>query len=440
MNKVLIITTYFAPSRHIGAKRPIKFAKFLPEHGWQPLILTQEIGKYHGIDESLNDDFLDDLIVYRVKEWNLFRGKQEKRRMENTSKNIKIGLISFIARVVNYLSLYNYFWVFPAFFTAREIIRQHNINLIFTTSPSNEPHLVGLLLKLFTRKKWICDFRDPWKAPISIYPPRSVIHAKVNGAVERLVARKSDHIITVSKVLKEEIRELLDSRDGDKITVIYNGYDKDDFVYCCNRKQGKNGKFVITYSGTWGYFISPEFFLKALANLLSKRKDLRTKIRVNFIGEVKFDPELAVKINHIIQEENLSDVIDIVPFLPYRQALAKLAESDVLLLVIGILPDQQGYTKYRVPAKLFEYLYLQKPILALAPLNGEAAEIIGKTDAGEIVSPLDIEGIENKIFEMYKAFEEGKLVSGTKISEIEKYDRKKEISWLASIFNSVCEK
>lgn len=441
MRKVLIITTHFAPDIHVGAKRPTKFTKFLPEYGWQPVVLTKEVQYYHGIDETLNEDLPPDMPIYRVRERHPFRAKGQGGRASvkdtgavGLDKLANRGWKSDVMALLDIVFFYDYSWLLPAFFTGLRLLRQQEISLILSTSPNPDAHIVGVLLKTLTGVKWVCEFRDPWMGVATSYQPRSVVEREVSKFLERLTLRKSDHIVTVGEIMKQYFARLVDDDCNDKIGVIYNGYDKEDLVGLGDVTK-QDEKFVITYMGTWGHIRDPEFFLRALGSLLRKREYLRERIRVNFIGEVKFDVDLATRIEQVISEENLGMVVHRVPFIPHKQGLSYLYASDVLLLVIGMPVGRPDVPDWMVTSKLFEYLCVRRPILALVPPDGEAARIIREANAGEIIAPTDIDRIEEKIYDMYKRFERGDLTSNP--TGIEKYDRRIQTGLLAGIFDKL---
>lgn len=440
MKKVLIITTHFAPDIHVGAKRPTKFAKFLPEYGWQPVVLTKGVEYYHGIDETLNEDLPPDLPIYRVREWHFF--EDSKSNWEAAIKDsgasglhrrANRGWKSHVMSLLDNVFFYDYSWLLPAFFTGLRLLRQQEISIIFSTSPDPQAHIVALLLKAWTGVKWVCEYRDPWTGLLTSYSPRSVVQREVDKCLEKLTLRKSDRIVTVGEVMKQDFARSAGEDCNDKIRVIYNGYDQEDFIALDN--VGKQDRFVITFLGTWGHLNTPHFFLKALGGLLRKNECLRERMWVNFIGEVKFDADLAARIEQVISEENLRMVVHRIPFVTHKKGLSYLYASDVLLLVIGVDTGKPDATNWRVVAKLFEYLYVRKPILALVSPDGETAWIIRETNAGEIVAPTDIDRIEEKIYDMYKRFESGDLTSNP--VGIEKFDRRIQTGMLGEIFNFV---
>ena len=404
-------------------------------------MLTKKVCYYHGIDESLNKDLPSELPIYRVQEWHPLRAKEsdtnalvKKVGAVGLEKPAKRRLISRVMALFDIVFFYDYSWILPAFFTGLRLIRQKKINLIFSTSPNPDAHLVGLLLRILTGVKWVCEYRDPWTSLLTSYSPRSVLQRKVDKRIEKLTLRKSDHVVTVGEIMKQDFVRLIGDGSNNKISVIYNGYDKEDFIGLDSIKK-QDDRFVITFLGTWGHLVTPEFFLKALGSLLRKKEYLREKIKVNFIGEVKFDANLAFRIEQIISWENLGMVVHRIPFVPHKKGLSYLYSSDALLLVIGVDMGKPTLSDWRVVAKQFEYLFVRKPILALVPPDGESARIICESNAGEIVAPTDVDHIEKAIYDMYKNFEKNELASNVKLSDIDKYERKRQTGELADIFN-----
>jgi len=435
MNKVLIITTHFAPDSHVGAKRPTKFAKFLPEFGWQPVILTQEIKEYHGIDRSLTVDSSDGLRIYRPRMWRMNGNAPPANPSigykENPQQNDK--QINLVKRIIGRLMLYDFRWLLPACHNGIRIAKEEGVDLLFSTSPNSEAHLVGLWLKMVTGLPWVADFRDPWTALHTFYKPGFSKRA-VDRLCERIVLANADYITAISQTLSESLRTLRCPRKTDNISLIYNGYDQEDFPEIEANQPNFKRRFTVTYLGTWGTGRSPESFLRAVGGLLDEHPEFRDRIRVNFVGEVKFDPQMKLKIGQLISEEKLSGSVKLIPFLPHGEALNLLNNSHVSLLVQSRFHSQVGC----LSSKLFEYLYVGKPILALAASESEEAQIIETFSAGEVVPPDDVPAIRKKFEQMFVAYQNGKLPgSKTHAFQIEKFERRKLTKNLTDLFREV---
>ena len=75
MNRVLIITYYWPPSGGAGVQRWLKFAKYLPQSGWEPVILTvdPEYASYPALDTSLEKDIPENALICRTRATDWFR-------------------------------------------------------------------------------------------------------------------------------------------------------------------------------------------------------------------------------------------------------------------------------------------------------------------------------------------------------------------------------
>jgi len=297
--------------------------------------------------------------------------------------------------------------------------------------------VVALYLSLIKQIPFVCEYRDPWTNQPPPYR-KSILLEKVNVKIENFLLRRVNRIIIVSQLMRSYLSGNENNELEYKIREIYNGFDSEDFrnINVINDATDKN-LFKINYVGTWGYSTSPMNFLAALNKLLIENESLNSQIRVNFIGGVKYDPELRNRIYLYIKKNNLEKVINWVEFIPHKEALRYLKSADVLLAVVGRSNKDTQFYKYRVLAKIFEYLYVRKPILFLGIPNGETARIIKECNSGEIVDPDNISCISDKIYDMYSAWKLGKLKYNFNMREIEKYDRRKQTTQLANIFNSL---
>lgn len=438
MKKVLIITTHFPPDAHVGAKRVSKFCKYFIKYGWEPVILTLPISFYHSLDASLLNDVPDGTPIIRPHHIPLFK--------------------PFDGHVLDYC----FSWVLAAYIEAIRVIRKSKIDLIFSSAPNPEASLIGFLIKLKTKKKWICEFRDPVVDSSVSYSGRFRLYNLLWVRLTKLILKSADHIFTVSKTLKYNLTKVLQDCNK-KTSVIYNGYDSEDFYSLQFKPNSTNVKYSnkmqITYIGSWGYDRTPEFFFQALESLFISRKELTEKINVKFFGEDKFDetpgyfknnlqnivlnankavgketdPKLAINIIQSIKIKKLERIVTFGTNLPHREALRTLYSSDVLLLVQMPKPAQEGC----LSSKFFEYLKVKKPILALVPHESEIAKIVEEADAGIIASPTDIKEIEKAILKMYELFKNNKLYVNSNKTIIKNFNREKQVAGVVEIFNLV---
>jgi len=447
LRKVLLIAQHFPPDIHPGAKRLGKFAKYLPSYGWQPIVLTKQVQYYHGIDQTLLKNLNPRPTIYRISEWHLGnspKGRSKSTQIQSDRDHMTLGHI--LARWFYRLShTLDFAWLFPAFCRGLWLTIREPIDIILTSYPTQDALIVGLLLKLVTGKKWVVDFRD-----LSPSFPRGAwgrsggvaLRLVADKILDKIIIRKADVITAVGKRMRQDMIDVFGPKISGKVYVVYNGYDPTDFELAKNcPPKGypgiADGTLIITYLGSWTTLDTPEYFLRALGRLLRKRACLQNKIRFIQIGEVRYDSILSQLIPRWIREEKLSEVVLSLPYLSHAEALSWLKISSVALIVQNGIIGCPGTADHTLPSKGFEYLWARKPILALAPLQGELAYLIRACNAGEVVTPDDVEAIEETIYSMYEAFRNGTLNRDMNVSVIEQFDRRRQTQALASILDTL---
>jgi glycosyltransferase involved in cell wall biosynthesis len=378
MKKVLIITYYWPPSGGAGVQRWLKFSKYLPEFGWEPIILTvdPEKASYAQIDESLTDDVNKDIRVFRTDTFELY----SVYRLLSKKKDIPYGGFSNESSE----SLFNKFarfvrgncfipdprrgWNRYAFKKACELISEFDVADVITTGPPHSTHLTGLKLKKQFDIRWIADFRDPWT---DIYYYKELSHTKMakwfDRNLEKRVLGSADTIVTVSNDLKRILKSK-NSSETDKFSVVHNGYDESDFENIESIRS--DDKFIITYTGTISDSYDISGFIDALKAVCSIYDD---KIIMQFVGNVP--DSIISKLN----DSGLSKNLKISGYVPHVESINFLANSDLLLLVIPSVKNNKGI----VTGKIFEYMASLKPVLCIGPEDGDAAEILTQCLAGE---------------------------------------------------------
>ena len=227
LKKVLIITYYWPPAGGPGVQRVLKFAKYLPEFGWQPIILTVENGEYPAIDESLLKEIPQGIKVYKTKSFEPFT---IYRKFFSDKKNqpIPVGILaqsggSLKKRIANFIRL-NFIipdakigWKFSAVKEGQKIIDLEKPDLIFSSSPPPTTHLIAKTLAKRNKIKWIADLRDPWSKIHYYQNNRLAIANKLDERIEHKTLSASNKVITVS----ENFAKLI-SVEKNKIELIPN--------------------------------------------------------------------------------------------------------------------------------------------------------------------------------------------------------------------------
>lgn len=430
MKKALIITYYWPPSGGAGVQRWVKFVKYLPNFGFEPIVLTvdPDCANYPVLDESLADEITADLQVFYTKTsepFNLYKKATNTLTIPQAgfANESNVGLLQKITRFIRG----NFFipdarkgWNKFALKKARELIKKHEIKAVITTSPPHSSQLIGLSLKKDFNIKWIADLRDPWT---DIYYYDQMYHTslakRADRSLEKQVLKQADHVITVSNTIESLFYSKIRSVERDKFIVIPNGFDEEDFK---KTTPVEKGKFIIAYTGTLATTYNIESFLKAVLKLSEEIKS--DKILVRFVGIV------TEKYKRLIRNTNLSNITEFVDHVKHAESIKFLQQSSILFLAIPDVQHNEGI----LTGKLFEYLGSGKSILAIGPVNGDASNIIRECNAGEMFDYGDQDKIFDFLKQKYDQWESGKIYQD-EIDKVSKYSRKKLTKKLADLIN-----
>lgn len=384
--KVLFITPDFLPNRHGGTIRLEKLIKYFPHGNIIPIILTKKNGFSKGPEEIMGAKIFrtNNLDVFG---WGLRMVSKLKFLVFNRDS---INLVKGPAVAASGNSRFSdkliipdtdVFWAVNAFFRGLKIIREHKVNVIYSSSPSSSVHITGLLLKrIFPKIPWIVEFRDPW----TFNPFRNSkgkILEIIDGWLERKVLERSDRVIVISEHFKDLFISKYPFLEGKYITYIPNGFDSDDFKNI--KPNNSQSEYLnIVHTGNFYEKRSLAPFIEAMVLFLKEFPQFLNKIRFTQYG--KIDPQAAEQL-----DLNRISNINIVDTVPHKQSLQAIFGADWVLLIPG--PGKGTMT-----GKIFEYIASKKPILALVD-DGIAREIIQKYDLGICISPSDIHGIKNAL-------------------------------------------
>jgi glycosyltransferase involved in cell wall biosynthesis len=365
----------------------LKFATHLPAQGIETHVLAPDDAKWVHSDPELAPP--TQAWVHRAR----YIGPRSGKLADELHGRTGLDRVSRQARALPRRLLVPdevVTWNLTAIPAAVRIVRNEDIDLVLTTSPPNSVHLIGAAVKAATGVHWVADLRDS----IAAHPHRNVERAsvrakeKVSASVARLVARKADAIIAASDAIADEVREL---KPEGFVATILNGADFDDFA---GLEYRPSARFRITHTGSFFGKRDPRPFLRALAD-----SDLNDVV-ARFVGGFRTaDSEWAESLR-------LGDRLEIHPYVPRRESLALQRDSEALLLLI---PEAEGRGRGVLSGKVFEYLAAERPILAAVPPDGAAAELIRETDAGVVVAPDDVKGLQEALRGLHARWRAGEL-------------------------------
>ncbi len=445
----MIIAYHFPPLGGGGVYRTLKFAKYLPLFGWEPIILTVSNPDHPIWDYSLLKELPSDIQVFRApalefsrwerKFFSLFKPgrnlKKEKQKDRfSTIKEVKIPIGSKLRSLLKstYLFLTAWMripdekigWVPFALIEAISLIKSKKIDLIYVASPPHSSQLLGLLLSKLSGKPWVADFHDEWMEYKQMIGGYSSSRLKFERRLVNKIFTNASFVIAITEFKKETYRK--NYPQAKRMEVIYVGFAAED-LNKARQKENRwlDGKFHICHCGYFYPKTALPFF-EILRAFFTENPHLRGRIQVDLVGYLEKEYQ-----DWIVQNQ-LEDVIKSWGYMEHESSICFLLKSHLLLYLTGSNGD---YWKGVVAGKLFEYLASGKPILALAPLNGESEKIIKQANSGWVIDLKDKPGIKNKLKEAYQLHAQGKLYLENDWSYIQNFERKKLTEKLSEVFN-----
>jgi len=414
--KVLLVTLHFPPAGGGGVHRPLKFATHLPALGFETHVLAPDLP---GAVENAELELPTQAWIHRVR----YVGPRAGRASERLAGSQGLARLGTQASLLGKRLLVpdeNLPWSTLATPVAIRLARREGIDVVITTSPPPSLHLLGAAVKRASGAAWVADLRDP----LTSHPHRRGYESRLAqlkettvGGIGRLVASQADAVIAASDAIAEEARAL-DPKG--KVVTIANGSDFDDFA---GLEHHPSTKLRITHTGNFQGKRDPKPFLRALA--ASGLED----VVVRFAGDVRAaDREYAEALG-------LGDRIELLGYVSRRRSLELQRDSEALLLLI---PDSGGRGKGVLTGKIFEYLAAERPILAVVPPDGAAADLLRETGAGTVVGPEDEDGIRAALVDLHRRWKDGSL-DGTPLSPEwrERLSRAKRVEELAEVLRTL---
>ena len=415
----------------------LKFAKYLPQFGWNPIILTAREQDYVLKDDSPSSEIPKGIQVVRTPAPDLYRWYDNIGKKRNTARADLSAIAvsrgrgrSFSQRLALFIRSFLFVpdariaWLPFALSKALRIVKIQNIDAVMTSSPPFTTALIGGFLSRLTNLPWISDYRDPWTQAY-FYFRRPQPSRWIENTMEQQLLRRASRLVSINDRINEGLRTKYNLHHDDKWIIIPNGYDPEDFK---DIEPIIDGFFNITYTGTLHAKMHPGPLLEAAEQLCLEQPEFAKKVRLNFIGRIGDD------VAPMFRETPISSKIRTIPHIPHYKCLRYTTGADLLLLLI---PPSSGY-ELIMTGKLFEYLRSGRPILCLAE-TGEAAEIIQKANAGYPTAYEDIGKIKQILLDTYKrwAKNKGRIDISPDWDYIEQFDRKKGTQTLANVLNEI---
>ena len=402
LKRLLIITYYWPPTGGSGVQRWVKFSKYLPEFGWQPVVYTPENPEQLARDESLLKDIpaCAEVIKTHISEpYEIYRrltgGKagQEVNPVNAQRKSWKQRLSLWI-RGNCFIPDPRVGWVRPSVRFLKKYLREHPVDAVVTTGPPQSVHLIGLRLKKELGLRWIADFRDPW-TEMFYYKHLGLSAAadRRHRRLEQAVLDGADKIISVSPPVAADFQ----ARTKTPVVLITNGFDESDFrgespcagvvepgcpgisraIFSGSGKPGpqaRRDEIRLVHTGLFAADGNPLNLWDALAERCEADPDFRARLQIRLAGKVD------AAVTDAIRARGLGDNLVELGYLPHDETVREQLEADFLLLPLRREPE---YAKV-LPGKIFEYLAARRPVLGIGQEDGAADSVLRDAAAGEM--------------------------------------------------------
>ena len=425
MNKrVLIICYYWPPAGGPGVQRWVKFIKYLPNFGIEPVVLIPEDPSYPLKDDTLINEISPDLNLFKLpikepyKLANIF-GKKSKRLSSGiinpSDKQSLIERLLIFIRGNFFIPDARIMWVNSAYKKAKTLIENFNIDTVITTGPPHSIHLIGHKIKNNCNVSWISDFRDPWTAigyhnKLKLLSFARARHRKL----EALILNSCDKIIVTSPATKKEFQ----SKTNTPISIITNGYDhiNDSSII-------KSNDFLISHIGSLLTERNPKILWKVLASLVKNDPNFAKSLKIELYGVVSDQVKASIKFHE------LDDFVFYRGYVSHKDAVKAQKASQLLLLI----ESNSDTASYIIPGKLFEYIASKTPIIAIGPNTSDIKKIIAETHSGDYFSYSDEEILAETLKSYFKQFSEDIIICET--HSFEKYSRYNLTHKLSELLN-----
>ncbi|AKH19705.1 glycosyltransferase [Sedimenticola thiotaurini] len=405
--KVLLIAYHFPPvAVSSGVHRIVSLANALKQQDWDVTILSASERTYERTDARTLDEVQAGIRVIRALAFDTSR-----------QLSVKGKYFQWMALPDNLQS-----WVVFAVLRGLAHIAANRPNIIISTYPIASAHLIAAILNRLTGIPWVADFRDPMAQPGY---PSDPIKWKFFKWIEKTAAKRAAQLVFATPGALQEYQHRYPEVAQEKWLLVTNGYNEKQYAELVPHPK-RDGKIRVLHSGL--VYIS-ERNPRQLFEAISRLKNDNQITGQNFELTLRASGHEETY-SSWLNELNIEDLVRLAPPIPYREALQEMFDADGLLLLQGDGCNQQ------IPAKAYEYLRAQKPVLALTDKSGDTAKLLLESDVANIAPLNDADEIYKAILDFIEKIKqpENPVTGAPNLSHIECYSRENiSTKWVRDI-------
>lgn len=425
---ILVIAPNFVPDASVGAQRTLSLVNYLCEEGWSVDVVSLEESAFGGLIDQGQLAKLDSRVkVHRFADVDLFNGLRKKklvhRQKKADAKRKKQDLMpenyaKISSRAVRWFwPLYTpdkkFQWSFSVATNAKVRRLAKQSACIFTSGPPQSVHIAGALLKRLHGIPWVADLRDPWADNhLRSFPNRLARHW--DNRLEKIVLGQADHIVANTPYFRNLLQQRY-ARKAQAISSIPNGYDSALFCTDGGRENADPSRLVITHLGSFYGHRDIRPLLTALKTIKLSHPQAAADFYFEFIG-----PGTA-KFSCLVAEYGLEEQVQLGAPVSYEVAVQKDRAASVLLC-LPLTPEDM-YSQ--VPAKIYQFIALGKPVLALGARDGAMAMVLEEAGVDHFLAdPRDSQDIAQVLLAIHSRWKQGELRYGGNDEKRIRFDRK----------------
>jgi hypothetical protein len=429
--KVLIISYYWPPSGGVGVNRCLKFAKYLRDFDWEPIVYAPSNASYPYFDETNFRHVPKDMIVLRkpiLEPFEIFK-KISGRKKSDTANPVyvrdkKRSLIDEFAIWIRgnfFIPDARALWIKPSVNYLKKWLKENPVDAILTDGPPHTNTVIGCRLSQATGIPWLADFQDPW-TQVDYYPMMKIGKRanRIHHKLEQECFQTAKKITIASPTWAKDMEQI----GAKNVDPIFWGYDDDDFPQIFPQQ---DDYFSIVHAGQLGFDRRPDTLIKLLGELKRENKAFGDSLRLKFAGTVDY------AIVEMIKDQNLEENYLAYGNVPRPQAIDLTLKAQILLLPLNIADNAKG----RIPGKLFENLRANKPILVLGPLDSDVAKIVRKANAGMTFKYDDKLGLKQFLIDRFDRFKANN--NSIQLGNISEYSIKNQVGKLAGFLDEISQ-
>jgi hypothetical protein len=403
MKRVLMVAYFFPPVANSGTQRPLKFSKYLPDYGWEPIVLTIDRPPDVSLDPELENEVRPGTRVVRAPMLSDAIGDTMSTILpRSTATRLAEGAGWRLRRRFKVPDLYA-LWRPTARRAALRVFKDVGFDAVWATGFPWTSLLIGRDVARLTGRPFVADFRDPWTGEDLFKTTTTPAELARHRELERSVLTQADAVVMLEDLITDGLLTLPDDGRQRPVELIQNGYDEAEVNAATPYGPPPRGVTRIVFTGAWKGSYGLERLYGALRALLASDPEIARRVQVIAAG---FEPGPAARAGVDAVVKELGPVT-------HGVALGLMKTADLLFL-----PSAEGKRlTYHLPGKLYEYLAVNRPILATGDINGAMAQILRRVGDACIVDSRDGVGLASAV---RRAIERGRYTARSRFVKAER--------------------